>query len=213
MPRNSLGKSNAHTVHSDCQCDERFCEECYGSPRARGEGEGGGGGWLLNWSLGRGPWKWYLVGRNTPTKYMGVPPPPPPPPLPPTPSLSLSRRPSLPKPFTPKSNQCQISPATSVEILRHSMKNLALIAYSDERWLRTIDSHNITYGLGWFLSLMMIEPEVVCKLQIPFSIRRVWYVAGGGHKTANQLYREFLARISATSALRSSLAISRDMSL
>ena len=39
-------------------------------------------------------------------------------------------------PFTPKSDQCQISPAASPEILHHTVwRTWLFIAYSDERWL------------------------------------------------------------------------------
>ena len=39
-------------------------------------------------------------------------------------------------PFTPKSDQLQISPAASSEILRHTVwRTWLFIAYSDERWL------------------------------------------------------------------------------
>ena len=39
-------------------------------------------------------------------------------------------------PFTPESDQCQISPAASPEILHHTVRRTWLfIAYSDERWL------------------------------------------------------------------------------
>ena len=38
-------------------------------------------------------------------------------------------------PFTPESDQCQISPAASQEILHHTVRRTWLfIAYSDERW-------------------------------------------------------------------------------
>ena len=47
----------------------------------------------------------------------------------PPPSLSVN-------PFTPESDQCQISPAASPEILHHTVRRTWLfIAYSDERWL------------------------------------------------------------------------------
>ena len=43
---------------------------------------------------------------------------------------------TLPNPFTPKSNQCQISPAASPEILCHSLGITWLfVAYADKRWL------------------------------------------------------------------------------
>ena len=43
---------------------------------------------------------------------------------------------SLNNPFTPESDQCQISPAASPEILHHTVRRTWLfIAYSDERWL------------------------------------------------------------------------------
>ena len=53
---------------------------------------------------------------------------------------SMDRRPSgfagFINPFTPKSDQCQISPAASPEILHHTVWRTRLfIAYSDERWL------------------------------------------------------------------------------
>ena len=39
-------------------------------------------------------------------------------------------------PFTPKSDQCQISPAASPEIYHHTVwRSWLFIAYSDERWL------------------------------------------------------------------------------
>ena len=39
-------------------------------------------------------------------------------------------------PFTPESDQCQISPAASPEILHHTVRRTWLfIAYSDEKWL------------------------------------------------------------------------------
>ena len=39
-------------------------------------------------------------------------------------------------PFTPKSDQCQISPAASPEILHHTVRRTWLfITYSDEKWL------------------------------------------------------------------------------
>ena len=38
-------------------------------------------------------------------------------------------------PFTPKSDQSEISPAASPEILHHIVKNLAFHAYLDERFL------------------------------------------------------------------------------
>ena len=39
-------------------------------------------------------------------------------------------------PFTPKSDQCRISPAASPEILHHTVwRTWLFIAYSDERWL------------------------------------------------------------------------------
>ena len=48
-------------------------------------------------------------------------------------------------PFTPKSDQCQISPAASLEILHHTVwRTWLFVAYSDERWLCCSNSHYLT---------------------------------------------------------------------
>ena len=53
-----------------------------------------------------------------------------------------------PNPFTPKSDQCQISPAASPELLHHTIwRTWLFIAYSDERSYYTTNSHFLTYTL------------------------------------------------------------------
>ena len=48
-------------------------------------------------------------------------------------------------PFTAKSDQCQISPAASLEILHHTVwRTWLFVAYSDERWLCCSNSHYLT---------------------------------------------------------------------
>ena len=64
-------------------------------------------------------------------------------------------------PFTPQSDQCQISPAASPEILYHTVwRTWLFIAYSDERWLCYRFSLYLAYifpllrvGRMYFLSL------------------------------------------------------------
>ena len=49
-------------------------------------------------------------------------------------------------PFIPKSDQVQISPAASPEILHHTVwRTWLFIDYSDERWLYTTNSHYLPY--------------------------------------------------------------------
>ena len=51
-------------------------------------------------------------------------------------------------PFTTKSDQFQITPATSPEILHYAVwRTWLFIAYSDELWSCTANSHYITYTL------------------------------------------------------------------
>ena len=49
-------------------------------------------------------------------------------------------------PFTSKSDQFQISPAASPDILHHTVwRTWLFIAYSDDRWLYYTSSHYLTY--------------------------------------------------------------------
>ena len=53
-------------------------------------------------------------------------------------------------PFTPKSDQCQISPAASPNILQHTAwRTWLFIAYSDERWLYYQFSKPHSYISSW----------------------------------------------------------------
>ena len=56
-------------------------------------------------------------------------------------------------PFTPKSDQCQISPAASPEILHHTVwRTWLFTAYSDERWLHyqfSLPHPYISLQEGW----------------------------------------------------------------
>ena len=55
-------------------------------------------------------------------------------------------------PSTPKSDQCQISPAASPEILHHTVwRTWLFTSYSDKRW-QTTNSQHLTYRVllkGW----------------------------------------------------------------
>ena len=70
----------------------------------------------------------------------------------------------LPQPFTPKSDQFQISPAVYKNITSHSMKNLAFHnLYADERWLHyhilttSLTDIPLQVGRMCFLNLGMKE--------------------------------------------------------
>ena len=68
-------------------------------------------------------------------------------------------------PFTPKSDQCQISPAASPETLRHTVwRTWLFIAYSGERWLyyKYLLPHLYIFSLrGWENVLFELRSERV----------------------------------------------------
>ena len=68
-------------------------------------------------------------------------------------------------PFTPESDQCQISPAASQEILHHTVRRTWLfIAYSDEKWLYYKFSLHHSYNRflkGWENTLFELRSERV----------------------------------------------------
>ena len=71
--------------------------------------------------------------------------------------------------FTPKSDQFQISPAASLEILHHTVwRTWLCIAYSDEIWLYYTNSHCLTHSSlkSWGNVLFELGSERVKKLLI-----------------------------------------------
>ena len=70
-------------------------------------------------------------------------------------------------PFNPESDQCQISPAASPEILRHTVwRTWLFIAYSGERWLyyKFLLPHLYIFSLrGWENVLFELRSERVKK--------------------------------------------------
>ena len=76
-------------------------------------------------------------------------------------------------PFTPESDQCQISPAASQEIWHHTVRRTWLfIAYSDEKWLYYKFSLHHSYNRflkGWENTLFQLRSERV--KWAPLSIR------------------------------------------
>ena len=83
----------------------------------------------------------------------------------PTPSHFPIRNPHLINPFTPESDQCQISPAASPEIWHHTVRRTWLfIAYSDEKWLYYKFSLHHSYNRflkGWENTLFELRSERV----------------------------------------------------
>ena len=110
-------------------------------------------------------------------------------------------------PFTPKSDQCQNSPAASQEIWHHTVRRTWLfIAYSDEKWLyyKFLLHHSYNRFLkGWENTLFELRSErvklwettfsllcdVKClvRLQGKFDIHHTWEWKGAVYSTASVL--------------------------